>query len=557
MRVDAALPIGDPNGTFRAAGDTHPGRQRVDNEDRFHVDAVRGIFLVVDGVGGHAAGEQAADTAVAMLRARLERETGPLDDRIREAITIANNEIHKRALLKPEWKGMGCVLTVAVVNNGSATIGHVGDTRLYKIRRGEIVKVTRDHSPVGEREDARELSEAEAMRHPRRNEVYRDVGAEPHEPNDPEFIDIQHIAFEPDAALLICSDGLTDTVPSAAISRTIRDYAGHPDEVVRALIDAANDAGGKDNVTAVYVEGSRFGDLPLNRVTPMPARVPTPTPDLLVEEEPHRSKRWVIVLLTVLLLVVAGWGVWRLGVRLPFRFPSLPSLSFWSAPRSITVQSSGSIAAAMDRAGAGTEVIVEPGEYRERLRLKSGVRVRSRVPGGASIRLPGGASESDAAILAADVEGAEVSGFKIVGDSATPLGVGLFARNAGVLISEIEISGAKVTAIEVAAGRTPTILGARVHDNFGAGLTIRAGATPRIIQSEFARNGMSERAVGAIVIDAGARPHLRGNVFYGIVPESLSGLTPADRGEIKSTNWFIPSDDPAGRQNRRPGRGRP
>ena len=557
MRVDAALPIGDPNGTFRAAGDTHPGRQRVDNEDRFHVDAVRGIFLVVDGVGGHAAGEQAADTAVAMLRARLERETGPLDDRIREAITIANNEIHKRALLKPEWKGMGCVLTVAVVNNGSATIGHVGDTRLYKIRRGEIVKITRDHSPVGEREDARELSEAEAMRHPRRNEVYRDVGAEPHEPNDPEFIDIQHIPFEPDAALLICSDGLTDTVPSAAIRRTIRDYAGHPDEVVRALIDAANDAGGKDNVTAVYVEGSRFGDLPLNRVTPMPARVPTPTPDLLVEEAPHRSKRWVIVLLTVLLLVVAGWGVWRLGVRLPFRFPSLPSLSFWSAPRSITVQSSGSIAAAMDRAGAGTDVIVEPGEYRERLRLKSGVRVRSRVPGGASIRLPGGASESDAAILAADVEGAEVSGFKIVGDSATPLGVGLFARNAGVLISEIEISGAKVTAIEVAAGRTPTILGARVHDNFGAGLTIRAGATPRIIQSEFARNGMSERAVGAIVIDAGARPHLRGNVFYGIVPESLSGLTPADRGEIKSTNWFIPSDDPAGRQNRRPGRGRP
>jgi hypothetical protein len=282
-----------------------------------------------------------------------------------------------------------------------------------------------------------------------------------------------------------------------------------------------------------------------------------PTPELLVEEEPHRSKRWVIALLTMLLLVVAGWGAWRLGVRVPFRVPSLPSLSFWSSPRSITVQPSGSIAAAMDRAGAGTEVIVEPGEYRERLRLKSGVRVRSRVPGGASLRLPGGASESDAAILAADVEGAEVAGFKIVGDSATPLGVGLFARNAGVLISDIEISGAKGTAIEIAAGRTPTILGAHVHDNVGAGLTIRAGATPRIIQSQFVRNGMSERAAGAIVIDAGARPHLRGNVFHGIVPESLSGLTQADRADIKSTNWFIPSDDPAGRQNRRPGRGRP
>ena len=557
MRVDAALPIGDPNGTFRAAGDTHPGRQRLENEDRFHVDPVRGIFLVVDGVGGHAAGEQAADTAVAMLRARLERETGPLEDRIREAITIANNEIHKRALLKPEWKGMGCVLTVAVVSNGTATIGHVGDTRLYKIRRGEIAKITRDHSPVGEREDARELSEAEAMRHPRRNEVYRDVGAELHEPDDSEFIDIQRIPFEPDAALMICSDGLTDTVPSAVIARTIREYAGHPDEVVRALIDAANDAGGKDNITVVYVEGSRLGDLPLNRVTSMPARVPVAIPDSTPEVEPAPSRRWVIALITLLLLVVAGWGAWQLGIKLPFRLPSLPSFSLISPPDRITVPASGSIAAAMERAGPGTEVIVEPGEYRERLRLKSGVRVRSRVSRGASIRLPGGASESDAAILAADVEDAEVSGFKIAGDSATPLGIGLFARNAGVLISDIEISGAKVTAIEIAAGRTPTILGAWIHDNVGAGVTIRAGATPRITHSEFVRNGMSERAAGAIVIDAGARPHLSRNVFHGILPESFSGLPQTERAEIRSTNWFITPEDASGRQQRRPGRDRP
>jgi serine/threonine protein phosphatase PrpC len=240
MRVENAL---------RAAGDTHPGLQRSENEDRFHYDPTRGIFLVVDGVGGHAAGEQAADTAVTMLRARLERETGPVDDRIREAITIANNEIHRRASLRPEWKGMGCVLTVAVVDNGGVTVGHVGDTRLYKLRRGEIVKVTRDHSPVGEREDSHQLSEAQAMRHPRRNEVYRDVGAEPHETTDPEFIDILKVPFEPDAALLLCSDGLTDTVSSTAIGRVVEEYAGHPYEVVRALIDAANDGGGKDNVT--------------------------------------------------------------------------------------------------------------------------------------------------------------------------------------------------------------------------------------------------------------------------------------------------------------------
>jgi serine/threonine protein phosphatase PrpC len=557
MRADAALVMGDPNGTFRAAGDSHPGLQRLENEDRFHVDPARGIFLVVDGVGGHAAGEQAADTAVAMLRARLERETGPLDDRIREAITIANNEIHRRALLRPEWKGMGCVLTVAVVQNGSVTIGHVGDTRLYKVRRGELAKVTRDHSPVGEREDANELSEAEAMRHPRRNEVYRDVGAEPHEPTDEEFIDIQHVSFEPDAALLICSDGLTDTVPAATIGRIVREYAGHPEDVVQALIGAANDAGGKDNVTVVYVEGQRFSDS-LARVTPMPPRAPLPVPDVPVQVEPVRSNRWVTVLLVLLLLAVAAWGAWRLGLRWPFAIPSSwGTFSLTPPPRTIIVHSNESIADAMGRAGVGTEVIVEPGEYRERLRLKSGVRVRSRVSRAAALRLPGGASERDAAILAADVDGAEVSGFRIVGDSATPLGVGLFARNAGVAISDIEVSGAHVTAIEIAAGKTPTIMAVAVHDNPGAGLTIRAGATPRIMHSEFARNGMSERAAGAIVIDTGARPFLRANVFYGILPDSLGGLNPAERLEIKASNWFIPSDDPSIRRPPRPGRGRP
>ena len=121
-----------------------------------------------------------------------------------------------------------------------------------------IEKITRDHSPIGEREDANELSEAEAMRHPRRNEVYRDVGSERHEPCDPEFVDIEHVSFEPDAALLMCSDGLTDLVASGDIKRIVTQLAGDPDAVVRALVAAANAAGGKDNITAVYVEGEQF-----------------------------------------------------------------------------------------------------------------------------------------------------------------------------------------------------------------------------------------------------------------------------------------------------------
>ena len=121
-----------------------------------------------------------------------------------------------------------------------------------------IEKLTRDHSPVGEREDANEISERQAMRHPRRNEVYRDVGSEFHDRRDRDFIDVTEVAFEPDAALLICSDGLTDLVDSVSIARTVSQWAGDPASVVRELIAAANAAGGKDNVTVVYVEGEKF-----------------------------------------------------------------------------------------------------------------------------------------------------------------------------------------------------------------------------------------------------------------------------------------------------------
>src|SRR6266852_5379718 len=203
--------------TLTAAGDTDPGLQREVNEDRFHVDVARGLFVLVDGIGGQAAGGKAADVALTMVRTRLERETGPTADRVREAITIANNEIYRVASTRPEWTGMACVLTVAVVGEQVATIGHVGDTRLYKLRGDGIEKITRDHSPVGEREDSNEISEIAAMRHQRRNEVYRDVGSEPHEQMDPDFIDLQEIPFEPDAALLLCSDGLTDLIDSTAI----------------------------------------------------------------------------------------------------------------------------------------------------------------------------------------------------------------------------------------------------------------------------------------------------------------------------------------------------
>src|SRR5438270_6909491 len=108
---------------------------------------------------------------------------------------------------------MACVLTVVLLEHGEAIVGHVGDSRLYLFHGGEMLKITRDHSPVGLLEDNRELSEEEAMEHPRRNEVYRDVGTALHDTEDENFIDLYRIPAPPDSALLLCSDGLTDALP--------------------------------------------------------------------------------------------------------------------------------------------------------------------------------------------------------------------------------------------------------------------------------------------------------------------------------------------------------
>jgi serine/threonine protein phosphatase PrpC len=506
---------------LRAAGATDPGLQRDNNEDRFHVDTARGLFMVVDGVGGQAAGGEAAELALSMLRARLERETGPVDERVREAITVANNEVHRAAASRPDWKGMACVLTVAVIKDGVATVGHVGDTRLYKIRQGRIDKVTRDHSPVGEREDAGELSESEAMRHPRRNEVYRDVGSELHEPGDADFVDIVTVPVEPDAALLLCSDGLSDLVPSGTIGSIAARFAGNPPRVVSGLVEAALDAGGKDNVTVVYVEGAECG---ATTVAPVPARKPSRARSLAVQAA-----------LVALLLAVSGYALVRAGV---VRWPSakLPSLA--SLTGVIVVNENESIAAAINRAAAGSQVIVEPGDYRERLVLKDGVRVVSRVARGATLRIPVGTSEREPAVEVRDVTGAELTGFKILGDSQTSLGTGVLVERAEVALVDLEIVGAMTAAVELRAGAAGSMVGVDAHDNPGAGLVIRSGATTRISHSGFNKNGMSERTSAPVIVEAGAAVRLERNVFTGVSPEVFRALTPDAAAAVLRDNWF-------------------
>ena len=211
---------------LKAAGDSDPGRLRDVNEDRFHIDVARGLFLVVDGVGGQAAGGRAADIAVRMLRERLERETGPVASRVREAIAIANNEIHRVAGLRPEWNGMACVLTVVVVDEDRAVVGHVGDTRLYKLRGDRIEKITSDHSPVGEREDLRKFRDRGDA--PPRATKSIETWARSARLDDADFIDVQETIRGGRGAAAAATP--TDLLESSSPSRSRCSSPASPNE---------------------------------------------------------------------------------------------------------------------------------------------------------------------------------------------------------------------------------------------------------------------------------------------------------------------------------------
>ena len=517
---------------LKAAGATHPGRQRTVNEDRLHVDAARGLFVVVDGVGGQAAGGKAADVALNAIRGRLECETGPIPSRIREALTIANNEICRLGASRREWNGMACVATVLVVDGARAIVGHVGDTRLYRISPAGIEKITRDHSPVGEREDAGELSEREAMHHSRRHEVYRDLGSDPHESEDLEFIDISEVRFPPDAALLLCSDGLTDLVDSATIEDFTRRGAGNPDRVVETLIDAANRAGGKDNVTVVYVEGEQFATA---------AAASTPRPRT-IGRRPSGFARVVRVTLLALLTLLLTVSIDNLPTPLTLDQSAVPVGG--TRAGQLVVREGESISAALKRATAGGEVVVEPGEYREAVELTSHVRLRSRVPAGAILRLPASARESDAAAVASNVSGAALVGFRIVGDATTPLGTGLLIRNSEVSIIDTEISGATRAAIDIIGRSKVDLMASDLHDNPGAALAVGSGASARVTHNVFKRNGASPHTPAAIVFGDATDLTLASNMFYDVTPAAFRTLSEPVRTAIARDNWFAAAHAP-------------
>ncbi len=351
----------------------------------------------------------AAATARDVILQRLARPIGTAAERVREAIAIANNEIYRRAGGSAELAGMGCVITLAIVADGRLTIGHVGDTRLYKIRPDGIRKLTRDHSPVGELEDTGELPEPEAMRHPRRHEVFRDVGTVYRDKDEQEFVDVIEEPLEPDAALLLCSDGLSDMLPSGTIAHIMRQHAGSPERVVEALVAAANDAGGRDNITVVYAEmplvAERMGRTSTEALTP--AEVTNPPNSLTdpIADRPETQSRPASAgrVRRTLRAINGSRATWFMVGALARRRRRVGADGVCrddAGPRATNARGRPGWQRAVPqlsrprlrRAMPGDVVRVEPGVYRERVDVRSGADLIARVPGTVTIARPAGSA---------------------------------------------------------------------------------------------------------------------------------------------------------------------
>jgi protein phosphatase len=238
---------------YQAAAASHRGRVRTSNEDAFGICAQDGLFVVCDGMGGAAAGEVASRVAVdTMLRSLCSPSDGDGGDQevpslLRDAVADANHLVFSQASNDSRLHGMGTTLVALLTQEKKAWVAHVGDSRCYRFRGGVLEQLTRDHSLVDEQVKLGQLTREEAERSPLRNVITRAVGSQ-----RSVTAEISEIAAEPGDLFLLCSDGLTRELADSRIEQMIR-QSMDLDVLCQHLIDSANDAGGRDNVTCIVV----------------------------------------------------------------------------------------------------------------------------------------------------------------------------------------------------------------------------------------------------------------------------------------------------------------
>ncbi|HKG06587.1 MAG TPA: PP2C family serine/threonine-protein phosphatase [Pedobacter sp.] len=243
-------------------GITDTGKVRDNNEDTFIAEKIAGsdlvIACVIDGVGGYAGGEIASAIAKKSVLAHLNLPNANLNALMKEAIIAADGQILKEKKQHDKLEKMACVLTLVVADQSKNQFhyAHVGDTRLYLLRDHSLVKITRDQSFVGFMEDTGRLTEEQAMRHPKRNEINKALGFGVNMTGQDDYIESGHSPFLPGDILLACSDGLSDMVNKQEITNILNTEVSL-EEKAKQLVDTANKNGGMDNITVVLVEHDR------------------------------------------------------------------------------------------------------------------------------------------------------------------------------------------------------------------------------------------------------------------------------------------------------------
>jgi len=249
------------------AGNTDVGVVRSGNEDNFLLDCAQGLFIVADGMGGHAAGEVASEMAVNIVSRELGSLRGLPDgeaaSRLRTAIRKANGAIFERTLAEHEKRGMGTTATVMVLFSRRYMIGQVGDSRAYLLREGRLLQLTKDHSYVQEQVDAGLLTPEQARTHPYSNVITRCVGA-----NEDVAPDVYFGNLEQNDLVLLASDGLTGMLEDEQLAKILT-TEDNPESAVNRMIADANRRGGLDNITAIVIRVEEVdpvtGEIPVAR----------------------------------------------------------------------------------------------------------------------------------------------------------------------------------------------------------------------------------------------------------------------------------------------------
>ncbi|HEV7461381.1 MAG TPA: Stp1/IreP family PP2C-type Ser/Thr phosphatase [Solirubrobacteraceae bacterium] len=312
------------------------GRERRSNEDSAYAQAP--LFAVADGMGGARGGEVASGIVVETLSGGMPDGVPP-EEGLAELTREANHRIHQRATSDAERSGMGTTLTAAYVGADAVAFAHVGDSRAYRFRDGQLEQLTNDHSLVGELVRRGKLTAQQAEEHPQRSVITRALGPEASVQVDSFSFDAQ-----PGDVFLLCSDGLTSMVPVESMEQILRE-ADSLDQGARRLIDAANENGGRDNITVVLfriegvpepgdtdadqptvvgekaptadaVEAARAAAAPPSprRTAPLPPRR-DPDPD--APRKPRRGRRVASLLAVLTIVVLIGVGAW-IGSRAVF-----------------------------------------------------------------------------------------------------------------------------------------------------------------------------------------------------------------------------------------------